>query len=509
MQQLGQRDRVVFANVVLIPLQGRYNLGDLEEKVVAELQRRKSEVEQLQRRAEQKQRRESKHPQACHNFFGYLTENADLARLSSLSGQPDAFSPYIMVEHMLPRWKANNRQAQAIEPAFTLTSLTALLRARSKDFAPSAPGDLKTKRVKELGLNCVQKPFFSILRDGAFAQLLQDICQDWPGICKDASGVRETESVSPSVTVGQACKNIVPASPTISSSDKSDQFGDHSDFPQAFSLQADSAIPEHPEDGNNGDESLGARMQDQGGQQYAGQVKSCSMSWHQPREDESMQRSQHTSLMRPPSIVGWSNATPPIPAGRDGAQEQQVPVNPQLSTMGEGKLHHEIGSARAAVRKKRIELEDSVELCREINAAIGPLESSLAKAKFKLSGQKCIIRGLNQYTQWKSTLTSPPPACDELLGTSLSTDAPAVLSTLDTKVMEAVRARREELGCHGGTTHDEIVAGRDCASKEHWDCFAQLSCVQASLREAKDVTAKLQDTPPRLGSGGEDLLVLV
>ncbi|KAK9861830.1 hypothetical protein WJX84_006758 [Apatococcus fuscideae] len=418
MQQLGQRDRVVFANVVLIPLQGRYNLGDLEEKVVAELQRRKSEVEQLQRRAEQKQRRESKHPQACHNFFGYLTENADLARLSSLSGQPDAFSPYIMVEHMLPRWKANNRQAQAIEPAFTLTSLTALLRARSKDFAPSAPGDLKTKR-------------------------------------------------------------------------------------------ADSAIPEHPEDGNNGDESLGARMQDQGGQQYAGQVKSCSMSWHQPREDESMQRSQHTSLMRPPSIVGWSNATPPIPAGRDGAQEQQVPVNPQLSTMGEGKLHHEIGSARAAVRKKRIELEDSVELCREINAAIGPLESSLAKAKFKLSGQKCIIRGLNQYTQWKSTLTSPPPACDELLGTSLSTDAPAVLSTLDTKVMEAVRARREELGCHGGTTHDEIVAGRDCASKEHWDCFAQLSCVQASLREAKDVTAKLQDTPPRLGSGGEDLLVLV
>ena len=53
-------------------------------------------------------------------------------------------------------------------------------------------------------------------------------------------------------------------------------------------------------------------------------------AWHQPREDESMQRSQHTSLMRPPSIVGWSNATPPIPAGRDGAQEQQVRVSKEI-----------------------------------------------------------------------------------------------------------------------------------------------------------------------------------
>lgn len=91
-----------------------------------------------------------------------------------------------MTEHLHSRWEAKHPNAQPIRPPFTLNNLNMVLAALPEDFAASAPGQVCPKHVSELQLRCVGQPFFSLLRENAYSQLLSHICKDWPAVCESA-----------------------------------------------------------------------------------------------------------------------------------------------------------------------------------------------------------------------------------------------------------------------------------------------------------------------------------
>ena len=138
----------------------------------------------LRRLSAQRHRRDSRRPPACHPFFAHLSDNFRQALAPTNAHQLPAVVPWIMTEHMLLQWSAANPGCPPIEPSFSLTSLTAILRARPGDFARPGPGDTCTKQVSELKLRCSAQPFFRAQSETAVAKLLGDICRDWAATCR-------------------------------------------------------------------------------------------------------------------------------------------------------------------------------------------------------------------------------------------------------------------------------------------------------------------------------------
>lgn len=167
----------------------------------------------LHRLMSRKQRRNRKQLDACHPFFSYLADHPGIA---ILPGLPSAVSAWIVVHYQLPEWCQMNTKAPAIEPTFTLARLEALLLSRPADFRKSAPSERRSEmseqalnlRCKELGLplRCKEQPFFLILREHAWTQLLHDICKQWPGLCNAAQGIgipQADSSTLPSIPPAQ------------------------------------------------------------------------------------------------------------------------------------------------------------------------------------------------------------------------------------------------------------------------------------------------------------------